>query len=168
VVNGFIDHLYPPLGTTSNCSAIANVHILQITTAPSKTFSSLLYLQQPFLTTASNSGDSSASRAHVITVRRISRNWTVESQNQSYFTTGGLAPITSPWRQAPWDLRPGTSFFNWALAVIVLCNILPDEKMSLSLMHIVTCSSIATNKCGFRIWWLDSFIISSSSLYNLS
>jgi hypothetical protein len=29
------------------------------------------------LTTASNSGDSSASRAHVVTVRRISRNWTL-------------------------------------------------------------------------------------------
>jgi hypothetical protein len=29
------------------------------------------------LATASNSGDSSASRAHVVTVRRISRNWTL-------------------------------------------------------------------------------------------
>jgi hypothetical protein len=33
--------------------------------------------------------------------------------------------------------------------------------------HTVTCSRSATNKCGFRIWWLD-FIISSSSHYNLS
>jgi hypothetical protein len=29
-----------------------------------------------------------------------------QSQSQSYFTTGGLPPISSSWRQAPWDTRP--------------------------------------------------------------
>jgi hypothetical protein len=29
-----------------------------------------------------------------------------QSQSQSYFTTGGLPPISSSWRQAPWDSRP--------------------------------------------------------------
>jgi hypothetical protein len=48
LVNGFTDHLYTPLGTTSNYSAIANLHTLQITTAPPKPFSSLLR-HQPFL-----------------------------------------------------------------------------------------------------------------------
>jgi hypothetical protein len=38
LVNGFIDHLCTPLRTTSNCSAIANLHTLQITTVPSKIF----------------------------------------------------------------------------------------------------------------------------------
>jgi hypothetical protein len=28
------------------------------------------------------------------------------SQSQSYFATGGLPPIRSPWRQAPRDSRP--------------------------------------------------------------
>jgi hypothetical protein len=42
------------------------------------------------------------------------------SQSQSYFTTGGLPPIISSWRQAPWDPRPEIYFFNWTLAVIVL------------------------------------------------
>jgi hypothetical protein len=32
------------------------------------------------------------------------------SQSQSYFTTGGLQPISSSWRQAPWDSRPAISF----------------------------------------------------------
>jgi hypothetical protein len=32
MVNGFIDHLYTSLGTTSNYSAIANLHTLQIAT----------------------------------------------------------------------------------------------------------------------------------------
>jgi hypothetical protein len=46
-LNGFIDRLYIPLGTTNNYSAIAELHILKITTAPTKSFSSLLY-HQPF------------------------------------------------------------------------------------------------------------------------
>jgi hypothetical protein len=29
-----------------------------------------------------------------------------QCQSQSYFTTGGLPPISSPWQQAPSDSRP--------------------------------------------------------------
>jgi hypothetical protein len=47
-VNAFIDHLYTPLGITSNYSAIVNLHNTKITTAAAKTFSSLLWLHQPF------------------------------------------------------------------------------------------------------------------------
>jgi hypothetical protein len=32
------------------------------------------------------------------------------SDSQSYFTTGGLSPISSSWRQTPWDLRPKIFF----------------------------------------------------------
>jgi hypothetical protein len=32
------------------------------------------------------------------------------SQSQSYFTTGCLHPISSSWRQAPWDSRPAFFF----------------------------------------------------------
>jgi hypothetical protein len=35
-----------------------------------------------------------------------------QSQSQSYFTTGGLSPISSSWRQAPWGSRPGLFIFN--------------------------------------------------------
>jgi hypothetical protein len=31
LANGFIDHLYTPLGTTSNYNAVADFHTLQIT-----------------------------------------------------------------------------------------------------------------------------------------
>jgi hypothetical protein len=48
LVNGFIDHLYTQLGTTGNYSATANLHTLRLTAAPAQSFSSLLYLQQPF------------------------------------------------------------------------------------------------------------------------
>jgi hypothetical protein len=49
LMNGFIDHIYTPLGTTSNYSGIANLHNSQINTAPAKPFfPSLLCLYQPF------------------------------------------------------------------------------------------------------------------------
>jgi hypothetical protein len=41
-VNGYIDHLHTLLGATSNYSSIANLHTLQISTAPSKPFPTLL------------------------------------------------------------------------------------------------------------------------------
>jgi hypothetical protein len=43
-----------------------------------------------------------------------------QSQIQTYFTTDGLPPISSSWRQAPWGSRPEIFFFNWTLSVIVL------------------------------------------------
>jgi hypothetical protein len=73
-VNGFIDHLYTPVGTTSNYSAIANLHTLQITAAPIKPFFSLLHLHSRSLAKVSNNEDYSASRAHGVTVRRISHS----------------------------------------------------------------------------------------------
>jgi hypothetical protein len=48
LVNGFIDHLYTRLGTTSNYSAMTNLHNSHITTVTTKPFSSLLYLHQLF------------------------------------------------------------------------------------------------------------------------
>jgi hypothetical protein len=61
LVNGFIDHLYARLGTTSNYSVTANLHNSQITTAPGKPFSACCVFSGSSLATASNSGDSSAS-----------------------------------------------------------------------------------------------------------
>jgi hypothetical protein len=69
---GFIDHLYTPLETASNCSAIADLHSLQITTATTKPSTAYCVFNSRSLATASNSGDYSASRAHVVTVWRIS------------------------------------------------------------------------------------------------
>jgi hypothetical protein len=42
------------------------------------------------------------------------------SQSQAYFTTVSLPPISSSWRQAPWNSRPVILFSNRTLAVIVL------------------------------------------------
>jgi hypothetical protein len=74
LMNGFIDHLYTPLGTTSDYRAIANFHILKITITPAAPFPVCCVFNSRSIATASNNGDSSASRAHVVIVRRKSRN----------------------------------------------------------------------------------------------
>jgi hypothetical protein len=58
---GFIDHLHTQLGTISNCSAIVNLHTLQITTAHAKSFRACCVFTSRSLITASNSGDSLSS-----------------------------------------------------------------------------------------------------------
>jgi hypothetical protein len=81
---------WPLVHTTqnsSNYSTLTNLHTSQITTAFDKPFSSLLCLQQPSLRAASNSGDSSASCGHIITVQRISCKWTL-------FFTARLSAVT--------------------------------------------------------------------------
>jgi hypothetical protein len=67
-------HLLTQLGTTSNNSAIADLHTLQITAANTKSSTDCSVFNSRSLATASNSGDFLASRADVATVRRISRN----------------------------------------------------------------------------------------------
>jgi hypothetical protein len=62
----YILDLLTPLGTTSNYSAIADLHTLQITTAPAKHFSACYIVTSRYMVTPSNSGDSSASRAQVL------------------------------------------------------------------------------------------------------
>jgi hypothetical protein len=49
---GFIDHLYTPLGTTSNYGTTANLHTLQITRAPAKLFPACYVLTSRSLATA--------------------------------------------------------------------------------------------------------------------
>jgi hypothetical protein len=51
---------------------------------------------------------------------RLHKGWFSTQRVQTYFTTGGLPPISSSWREAPWDPLPEFLFSNWTLAVIVL------------------------------------------------
>jgi hypothetical protein len=66
LVNGFIDHLYTWLRTTSIYCATTNLHNSQITTAPAKPFPFCCVLTSRSLAMASNSGDSSASCTQVV------------------------------------------------------------------------------------------------------
>jgi hypothetical protein len=62
------------------------------------------------------------------TIRRVTvevfdpaSTWSTKCSKKSQicFTTSGLSPINSSWRQAPWDPWPEI-FSNWTLAEIVL------------------------------------------------
>jgi hypothetical protein len=63
---------YTRLGTTSNYSAISNLLTSQIRTY---TKSSQFAFSSRFLVINLNNRDSSASRAHVVSIRQISRKW---------------------------------------------------------------------------------------------
>jgi hypothetical protein len=77
-VNGFTEHLYTRLGTTSNYSAIADLHTLQITIPACCIFISRS------LAEASNNGDSSSSYAEVLSsqppVHNSTLNWQLTSE----------------------------------------------------------------------------------------
>jgi hypothetical protein len=66
LVNRFSDHLYTRLITTSNCSATDNLQNSQISTAPAKPFPACYVFTSRPKATASNSRNSSASRAQVL------------------------------------------------------------------------------------------------------
>jgi hypothetical protein len=70
-VDGFIDHFTTRLGSTSNYSATTNLSQLTNHHSTCNVYTS------PSLATASNSGYSSVSGAHVVTARRIGRNSTI-------------------------------------------------------------------------------------------
>jgi hypothetical protein len=65
LVNGFIDYLFTPFGTTTIYSTIYNLHTLQITTGSAKTFPAC-YLISRSLAMVYDSGNSSASHAQVL------------------------------------------------------------------------------------------------------
>jgi hypothetical protein len=75
-VNGFTDYLYARLGNISNYSATAHLHNSQITTAPAKPLPAFGILTSRSLATASNSGDSSVSRAQVLSSKPPVQNST--------------------------------------------------------------------------------------------
>jgi hypothetical protein len=76
---GFTDHLYTRLVSTSNYSAITNHHNSQITKGHSKPFQACCVISRS-LATASNSADSSALRAQVLSERRLPSNCLFSSQ----------------------------------------------------------------------------------------
>jgi hypothetical protein len=95
-------------------------------------FSSLLCLDQPFPGNGFNSGDLQLPCSSPLwmaapfqlslffTDCHMELTWLVRVISQSYFTTDGLQPISSSWRQAPWESQPAIFPPNWTLTVIVL------------------------------------------------
>jgi hypothetical protein len=71
-VNGCIGPLHEPLVTTSNYNSTASIHTLKVTAANTKCSPACSVFTSRLLAMASNSGDLSASRAHLITLFLIS------------------------------------------------------------------------------------------------
>jgi hypothetical protein len=64
-----------------------------------------------------------------------------KNQSNSYFTTGGLTPIGSSWRQESWGSRPQVYLYIYfateTLRSLFLWNILSDEKICLPLLDML-------------------------------
>jgi hypothetical protein len=114
----FIDYLH--VAAKNNYNSIADFHTLQISRAQAKSSPACGAFTRRFLVTASNNVYSSSSVLKSFSAAAPFQLLLLQSQSQSYFTTGGLPPISSSWRQAPWEPRQVTLFSNWTLAVIVL------------------------------------------------
>jgi hypothetical protein len=121
---GFTDHFNIQLVITLNYSAIADLHTLQITVTHTSVLSLLPHVSWQRLLTV-----------EILQLLRSCLIWMVapfqlstlaptksslhrltdkaQSQSQSYFTTGGLPPVTLSWRQAPWYSQ--RSFFQMNL-----------------------------------------------------
>jgi hypothetical protein len=140
---GFTHHLHELLGTTSNYSAITDLHASQITThCP---FPAWYVSNSRSLATASNSGDTSVSTTDVVTVRRISRNWT---------HSAGLSAIN--WTGCPSSLfykhfaraESKTPFFYCCVRVrgkVFTEPLLTNSRLFIRLLHSNGCTS-----CLFR------------------
>jgi hypothetical protein len=80
-----------------------------------------------------------------------------QSQSQSYFTTGGLPPISSSWWQAPWVSRPGFFF---------ICGHSHYVTSSLTRGFIIAAGPCQLNHSQVRVpwdsWW--HFTVSDSRL----
>jgi hypothetical protein len=91
-------------------TALSLMYTLKIITEPAKPFPACCVFISRSLATASNSGDSSASRDQVLSVQRIPRNWTLSIINST------IAPshLSLPCR-ARLNCQPST---NWIALVV--------------------------------------------------
>jgi hypothetical protein len=97
------------LRTTSHYCAIADLHILQITAANTKSSPVRSVFNGPFLATDVNSGDSSASCIQALPVHRISHNSTLSQFGPAGSGLLVILPRAGPKiKQHPQQLRAVT------------------------------------------------------------
>jgi hypothetical protein len=154
LINGFIDHVYTPLGTTSNYSAIANLYTLQIITAPAKIFSSLLFFISRYLATDFNSGDSSASRAQVFLLEpHVQNSCQLSAELQRHSFSASLESSS--------DLVAPILFF-------ITPRRRPHRKHSVTISKEWSSNSQLKCSCSVRVWaavWRSSLSWRNTTLY---
>jgi hypothetical protein len=118
LATGFIGHLQNI--TTNNYGSLTELHTLKITVTTAHIKSYLVFSSR-CLVAVSNGGRSPSSgfpncprpqlpASHFSQLQLSTDSIVTQSQNRSYFTTGGLPPISSSWHQAPWESRPENFF----------------------------------------------------------
>jgi hypothetical protein len=119
-INNYLNALYPytftQFRTTGNYSVIAILHILRFTAAHALVVSWQRIYNS--LTVTSTHTWNLLGTVYLFSVNffchlpNSTQFSSSQSQNQSYFTTGGLLPVSSSWRQAPWDSRHSNCTFQ--------------------------------------------------------
>jgi hypothetical protein len=141
--------LLTPLTTTSNYNATADLHTLQITTAPAKPFPAFCALTSRSLATTSNSGDSSASRVQnplsqqsVQDSCQLPQLSTANSQlRNSTFSITRLAAIS----HQPPSLH--TSTFNWGLNSLIYLAELNSRLSSKETLSVLISARLGSLLC---------------------
>jgi hypothetical protein len=114
---------------------MANSYTVKFTTARTKSPMPSITVAWQWIPTVSSASVPTSLPAghHLTTGPQRATHWLwltlTRNQDQSYFTTGSLPPISSSWRQVPRDPRQAIIFTTEPLRSYSLCNILPDEKM---------------------------------------
>jgi hypothetical protein len=168
LINRFIDHLSTRLGITSNYNAIADLHILQITTVPAKLFQSAVFTSvvpwYRLLTVEILQFHALRFYLHNLPCR-TQMNWLGQSQSQiqSYVTTDGQSPCLS-WNNAPiWRLRPDFCYCQIVAGLLMWGN-LSDERTVL--LFIIVADPRQRSQSRVRVprdWW-PYFTVSASRL----
>jgi hypothetical protein len=114
-VNGFIDHLYTPseLHVITALLPISTIH--RSPQHQLSLFPACCVFNSGSLATASNSEDSSAFRDHVVTVWRISDNWTLVHRQLNYSAIFSRPPLQNS-SQLPthnWTLSLTNQIFHF-------------------------------------------------------
>jgi hypothetical protein len=99
--NRFTDYLYTRLGTAI---ITANLQNSQVTTAPASPFPACWVFTSRFVATASNNGDSSASRAQVLSSQTPVQNW-LDRPNFLPYKSSGRTEYKTPFPTVPLLLR---------------------------------------------------------------
>jgi hypothetical protein len=145
LANGFIDHMYTSLATTS--SDIANFHTLQITAAPAKSSPACSVSNSRSLATSANNGDSSVTRAQVLLTQPPMQN--------SYQLS------TEPWRaQLATELvvkSKSKSHCDWQSVSLSVC-LGVEPRLGLMARYLLLVDSYGLVFVGRPLWRKDGSV----------
>jgi hypothetical protein len=149
LVIGLIDHLYTHLGTTSNYSAIANLHNSQITTVLAKSFPACSVFTSRSLVTASNSGDSSALHAQALSSQPPVQDWH-GCPNFLPYNSSAWPTETPPFILVCLPVAAGTCVTSRSLAAAAYSCLLRICRLTKDVIPVYISRPLPRNECYLR------------------